>query len=156
MKINIIHYLQQEEHACGPSCLRMVFEHLGEKYSEEKLIVLCQTSERYGTSHKNFIKAIRNEKFEHYAKSNGQLDDLINCVEAGYLAIINYLEPFSNGGHYAVVTGYTDDKKAIILADPHHGNDFIVSWKELKERWHNHNNTSHGWFVVIGKELIEM
>lgn len=156
MKINLKYYHQHKDHACGPSCLRMVFEHLGKKYSEEKLTDLCHASKKYGTSHDHLVAEINKEEFAHYSKSHGQLHDLINCVEAGYLAIINYLDPFSNEGHYAVVTGYTDDRKEIILADPCNGNDFTIPWRELKERWHNNNNTSQGWFVVVGRESINM
>jgi len=156
MKINLKYHLQHKDYTCGPSCLQMVFEHLGKKYSEEKMTNLCRTNEKYGTSHQHLIDEIKNEKFEYFLKNNGKLRDLIDCVEAGYLAIINYLDPFSNEGHYAVVTGYTDDKKEIILADPCNGNDFTIPWIELKERWHNSNHTSQGWLVVIGRESINM
>jgi len=156
MKINLKYHPQHKDYTCGPACLRMVFEHLGKKYSEEKLANLCQTSERYGTSHQHLISVIKKEKFKYLLRINGSLRDLIDCVEAGYLVIINYLDPFSNEGHYAVVTGYANDEKEIILADPCNGNDFTIPWHELKERWRNNNNTSQGWLVVIGRESVNM
>ena len=156
MKNNLKYYPQQRDYACGPACLRMVFEHLGKKCSEEKLLKLCQTSEKYGTSHKHLINAIRNEKFKYYSKNKANLQDLIKHVNSRYLTIINYVEPSSNEGHYAVVTGYTDDKKKIILADPYNGNNFTILWRELKGRWHNTNNTSHGWFVAVRREKINI
>lgn len=156
MKINLKYYPQHKDYSCGPVCLRMVFEHLGKKYSEEKLINLCRVSEKYGLNHEHLIKEIENEGFEWYVKNKGTLKDLIRILESGYPAIVNFLDPFSNDGHFAVVTGYTEDKKEIILADPCNGNDFTIPWSEFKERWHNSNNTSKGWFVIMGRESINI
>lgn len=156
MKINLKYHLQHTDYSCGPSCLKMVFDHLGKDYSEEKLISLCHTSKKTGTSHEHLIDEIKKEGFEYYIKTKGRLQDLIESIESGYLAIINYLDPFSKEGHYAVVTGYTNDRTEIILADPCNGNDYTIPWTVLRKMWHNEHHTSQGWYVIVGRESINL
>lgn len=154
MKLNLKYYPQHKDYSCGPVCLKMVFEHLGRKYSEEKLIALCKTSEKNGTTHSHLLDEIKREGFEYLVKSRGAIKDIIHFVESGYLIIVNYIEPLSKESHYAVVSGYDEKEKVIILADPCDGNDFTLGWGEFKKMWHNKNNSSKGWFLVVGREFI--
>jgi len=149
MKINLKYYRQTKDYSCGPACLKMIFEYFGKKYPEQKLINLCQANKKYGTSHKNLLRAIKKEKLKSHSKNKGCLQDLIDCLNSHYLTIINYLEPSSNTGHYAIVIKY--NKKNLILADPLNGNNFIIPWRELNKRWYNNNKTSKGWFVAVKK-----
>lgn len=153
MKINLQYFPQHTATSCGPACLRMVFSHLGIQYSEEKLIRLCKTTAN-GTSHEHLLDEIKREGLSFEAKSHGTIKQLVMYIDNGYPVIINYCEPFSDEGHYAVVSGYDAKEELLILADPCNGNDFCIFWDEFISRWHNENNSSKGWYVVVGREGI--
>lgn len=153
MKLDLKYYGEHTDYSCGPVCLKMVFEHLGKSYSEKKLISLCEATKKTGTNHDHLIKEIKREGFAYRVGVKGKFDDLIRAIEAGYPVIINYLDPISAAGHYSVVTGYDKKDRVVILADPCNGNDFSISWRELKKRWHNKRG-SIGWFLILGREWV--
>ena len=156
MKLDLKYYPQHTDYSCGPVCLRMVFEHLGRIYSEEKLIALCKANKKEGTNHVPIKKEVEKEGFVYIEGTHGTIKYLINSIESGYPVIINYIDPVSESGHYAIVIGYDKKDKIIIIADPCNGNDFSISWNELKKRWHNQRNSSHGWFMIIGRESVNI
>lgn len=149
MLLNLKYYPQFSDYSCAAACLRMVFGHYGKKFSEEKLVQFLSISEKHGVSHEKIIRLVRRLGFVPYEYKNGTVRDLIICLEKGTFPIVNYLEPFSNKGHYAVITGYKRKEKKIILADPRNGDDFTISWNMFKKRWINNSKKSKGWFLVI-------
>lgn len=155
MKIKLKHYYQQVDYSCGPACLKMIFEYFGKKYSEKKLTSICQISKKRGASHDCIIEGIKAEGFSCQVKIKGKIKDLIKFLEEGHPILVNYSEPSADEGHYAVVVGYNKEKKKIILADPHHGNDFMIEQFEFCKRWHNHQKTSRGWLVVVKNKKVK-
>ena len=156
MKLRLKYYPQKKGFSCGPTSLRMVFEHLGKKYSEEKMIKLCHAIPKHGISHKHMIEEVKNEGFKLVERDKGKIEDIINFLENGYPVIVNYLNPLSKRGHYSVIIGYNDKEKVLIFADPSNGMDFSLEYEEFKKRWHNLKNTSIGWYLVVGREKITL
>jgi len=154
MKLSLQYYPQTEKHSCGPVSLRMIFEHLGKTYSEEELIALCRAIPKLGTNHKNLIKGVKNEGFEYIEKNKGTVDEIMRFIDEGRPVIVNYYDTLSKSGHYAVVSGYDKKEKIIILADPKKGNDHTLYWDEFEKIWHNRNNSSKRWYLVIGRGKI--
>lgn len=148
-KIQLNYFTQEKEYACGPACLRMIFGYYGKKFSEAEMTERCGCTPARGTSHSSLIKTIRGEGLRCSAKTNSSKNDLLACMKRENLIIINYLDLIDNEGHYAVITGYSSEKDAFMLADPFCGNDIFVSWKNLEKRWTNNSRTSNGWFIEI-------
>ncbi|MAE42926.1 hypothetical protein CMO93_04085 [Candidatus Woesearchaeota archaeon] len=151
MKIKLKYYPQHKDYSCGPSALRMVFEHLGKHYSEEKMIQLCKAMPKIGTSHNHLIEEVKKEGFYCLEKDHGKIKDIIESLEQGYLPLINYYNPLSNSGHYSVICGYDSNEELLFLADPANGNDYTLSYGEFKKLWHNFLNNSKGWFLLVGR-----
>lgn len=156
MKINLKYFPQHKDYSCGPVCLRMIFTHLGRVYTEDKLVYLCHTSKKSGTSHQHLIDEIKKEGFVYLIRTKGAISDIVEFIEAGYPVVVNYLEPFSEEGHYAVVSGYDLKEKIVILADPCNGNDYSLKWDDFEKHWHNGNNSSQGWMLIVGRESINL
>ena len=154
MKLSLKYHPQYKSFSCGPVSLRMVFEHLGKHYSENKMISLCHAMPKIGTSHEQMIEEVEKEGFKYIQKENGTVKEIINFIDDGYPVIVNYLNPLSNGGHHTVIQGYNKKEKILIFADPSNGNDFSLHFKEFEELWHDGNNSSKGWFLVIGRDKI--
>lgn len=68
--------------------------------------------------------------------------------------IVNYYNPVSSCGHYAVVQGYSPEEEMLYLADPRNGEDYTLSFSEFRKLWHDEENTSRGWCLIIGREKI--
>ncbi|MEM9256530.1 MAG: cysteine peptidase family C39 domain-containing protein [Pseudomonadota bacterium] len=154
MKIHLRYYPQHTEYSCGPVCLRMIFEHLGRSYSEEQLMRLCDAEPVLGTSHAHLVEEVGREGFAYREDSNGRLADLIDSLDAGYLPIVNYLNPLSNVGHYSIVNGYDGEEGVLIFADPSNGRDFSMRYEDFMMAWHNQDHTSIGWSLIIGRQDI--
>lgn len=132
----------------------MIFEHLGKDYSEEKMIRLCHAMPKEGTSHKHLIEEVAAEGFVHKEERNGTIEDIIRYIRDGYPVLVNYLNPLSRHGHYAVVDGFDENEQVLIFADPANGNDYTLHWDEFKSLWHDGDNASKGWMLVVGREKI--
>ncbi len=154
MKLDIKYYPQHEDYSCGPVSLRMVFEHLGRKYSEKKMISLCKALPKTGTSHKRMIDEVKNEGFTFIAGNNKSIADITKFLDAGYPVIVNYFNPLVKKGHYSVVEGYDKDEKVLMLADPANGQDYTLSWNEFNKLWTNYKKTSKHWMLVVGREEV--
>jgi ABC-type bacteriocin/lantibiotic exporter with double-glycine peptidase domain len=154
MKIELKYFPQHTEYSCGPACLKMIFHHLGLDYSEKKLIKLCHTIEKTGTSHEHLVNEVKKEGFVYLEHHKGTIKQLIAYVENGYLPLVNYIEPISKESHYAIVCGYDAKKEEFIFADPSNGYDFSLHYENFRKHWYNEWHTSKGWFLIIGREQI--
>ncbi len=156
MKTDIHYYPQHTGYSCGPVCLRMVFKHLGRSYSEEQLIALCDTVPRQGTSHRHLINEVHQEGFACQEHLRGTVNYLIQCLESGYLPIVNFLNPLSGCGHYSIANGYDTEHNLLIFSDPKNGKDFSMEYSAFMTTWHNKKHSSIGWSLIIGRESIKL
>lgn len=145
------HYYQKEPYSCGPVCLKMVFEYLGIEYTENRLIRLCCAMPKAGTSHGFLISEVKEEGFEFIEKEDSKVEDIVKYIDLEIPVIVNYINPISNNGNYSVVVGYTENNN-FIFADPTNGDNYVLSFKEFEDLWHDGDGESKGWMLVIGKE----
>lgn len=140
--------IQQTSYTCGPASILNVLSLKGRQdFTEEELAQLCETDPVKGTTNENMIKTIEHVGLQiAEQKSNASVDDIKRNVDAGRPVIINYFDPFSSEGHYAVVTEYDD--QALYLRDCWFGL-LRLSIKRFKPVWHNGDSTIHGWYVAI-------
>ncbi|MEK6873468.1 MAG: cysteine peptidase family C39 domain-containing protein [Nanoarchaeota archaeon] len=153
--INLKHFKQDNGYACGPACLEMVFRHFGKKISEAKLTKMAKTK-KSGTSHVNMIKVASKEGFYCYVHNHSSINQIKHFIDLNLPVIVNYIEPKSEEGHYAVVVGYKRNK--IILDDPWNGKNFKLSVKEFKKRWYDYHKKHKysRWILVISKNKFNL
>lgn len=155
MKIGIDYSAQYKNYTCGPASLKMIFDHLGIHYSREEMMEKCGVQPYpYGTETKDILDAIKQEGLVFREFNNGAIEDILRCLESGYPPLVNYYNPISKIGHYAVINGYHAVKNLLYFADPANGKDFTLSYAEFEALWHNSDHTQVGWMVVSGHEKI--
>lgn len=143
-------YWQKKENTCGPASLKIVFSFFGKYHDEEELEKISGTIER-GTSHFGLINAVRNLGLYCLVNDNASLHSIKHFIDLGLPVIVNYTEPDSNEGHYAVVIGY--DLKNLILNDPWNGKSFKIKYADFVKRWYDYHKDylSKNWMMVIAK-----
>lgn len=151
-KIQIPFYRQNREYTCGPASLQMVFSFFGKYKKQDNLTRKLRTTKKDGTYHSGLIREARKENFFCYINNKSTIHEIRHYINLGLPAIINYNEPFSNTGHYAVVVGY--DKNRIILNDPWNGKNYKISEHEFVSRWHDclNKHTCKKWVMIISKK----
>lgn len=153
--LDLKYFKQDNGYSCGPASLQMVFSYFGKKLGEAKLAKLAKTT-KSGTSHVNMINLARKEGFYCYVHNNSSINQIKHFIDLNLPVIINYIEPKSEEGHYAVVVGYKRNK--IILDDPWNGKNFKISIKEFKKRWYDYHKKHKysRWILVISKKKFNL
>lgn len=146
---------QQKEYTCGPASLGMVFGFFGLRTSETSLARLAKTT-REGTSHLHLIDAARKKGFYCFVHEAATVNQIKHFVDIGEPVIVNYVEPSTEEGHYAVIVGYT--KHSLIFNDPWNGKRFKMSVKEFIRRWHDchEGHKYRRWILVLSKNKFEL
>lgn len=154
MKLALPFARQHTVYSCGPASLEMVFAFFGDKKDEASLIKKAHTNEVNGTKHEWMINVARQEGFYCYVNSFSSIHEIRHFISLDLPVIVDYTEPTSGDGHYAVVVGYKKDQ--IILNDPWNGRDFSLSEKEFIERWKDRLTKSHGWVMIVSKKDFQL
>lgn len=156
MKTSVPFYKQDTIYTCGPASLQMVLSFLGDFKSEFALSRAAHTSKESGTKHSSMIDVARREGFFCYVNSHSTINEIKHFLGIGFPVILDYIEPLSNEGHYAVVTalirGRFLRRERVYLNDPWHGANYQLSLNNLLPRWHDPLTKSHGWMMVLSKE----
>lgn len=153
MKLDIPFFKQDTDYTCGPAALQMAFLFLGTFRSEQHLAKAAGTTSEIGTTHEGMIRTALEQKFYCYVNQNSTINEVRHFIKLGFPVIIDYTEPSSDTGHYAIVSGYQDGH--IILNDPWNGAGFRVSEDEFAARWyddHNGHNPCNSWMMALSKE----
>ena len=151
MRIAVPYFKQNTDYTCGPASLKMVISFLGKFQSEIQLAKIANTNEDSGTTHKNMVTVALKEGFQCYEKSGTRISQVKKIIKSGLPVIVNYIEPFSDIGHYAVIVGF--EKENIIMNDPSNGKNFNINEKDFIKRWHSGN--SKKWMLVISEEKLQ-
>ena len=133
----------------------MVFKFFGKNLTEKELTKVAKTTKN-GTTHQNIINTTRKAGFYCLAHENSTLNELRAFIDKGLPAIVNYTEPDTNEGHYAVIIGYTKNK--LIMNDPWNGKNFKIKNRDFLSRWHDRNKSDHynHWFLIISKKKFDL
>jgi ABC-type bacteriocin/lantibiotic exporter with double-glycine peptidase domain len=125
----------------------MVLDYFGQPRSHDELVELCRAKPGVGTENQALALAIASHGLCAHMQQHTSLEHLKEIFEAKRLVVVNYFNPISRVGHFAVVQGFDED--AILLADPKNGEDYRIPLNEFEQLWHNHNKTLLQWMVVI-------
>lgn len=150
-KLKIPFYRQSNEFTCGPASLQMIFSFLGKFKKQDNLTRVLHTT-KTGTCHSSLIEEARGEDFFCYVNNNSTIHEIRHFINLGLPVVVNYNEPSTNDGHYAVVVGY--DRNKIILNDPWNGKNFKMHENEFILRWHDclNKHTCKKWIMVVSKK----
>lgn len=149
--LEIPFYKQKEDYTCGPVTIKMVLGFYGVKESVENLKNKCHVSETKGTTRANMIKVLKNFGLYVHAHADASLEEVGELLKKGKAVVVNFREPSSNEGHYAVARGISGGK--IFLRDPYNGADFSLKIKEFTAGWHGyHKSVNKNWIMAVSQE----
>ncbi len=121
---------------CGPACLKMVLEFLGEEHSERSLGKLAGTTKKDGTPGEGLVKAAKKLGFRAKIKDHATPADVRKYVTGKKIpVIIDWF--YQDCGHYSVVVGA--DKTHLQYIDPVDGKIHAMSWKHFMTIWFDFN-----------------
>lgn len=141
--------MQPDNFSCGPTCLAMVMDFFGKSYERDVLVELCKTKPGRGTENHALVFAIVSQGLCAHTFQNATLDDIRLYLHRKAAVIVNYFNPISHVGHFAVVQGIDDER--IYLSDPKNGDGYNLSHEEFLSHWHNHARTLNAWMVMIAE-----
>jgi predicted double-glycine peptidase len=149
MLLQLQHIAQPDDYTCGPASIAMVLQYMGQPVAYERITELCRAHPERGTENDHMVEAIEALGLVPTCITEGGIADLRNALNQDQPIIINYLNPRSGRGHFAVVIGLDDEH--VILADPKNGHGFRLTQADLQSRWHNNDKTIFGWMMTVGR-----
>lgn len=149
MRISIPHQMQPDNFSCGPTCLAMVMDFFGKSYERDALVELCKTKPGRGTENHALVFAIVSQGLCAHTYQNASLDDIRTHLHHKAAIIVNYFNPVSRVGHFAVVQGVDDNH--VYLSDPKNGDGYHLEHDMFISHWHNHTKTLDAWMVMIAE-----
>jgi len=146
MKKLIVPFFRQEsEYSCGPAALRMMLAYYNILKTEEELV------EKSRTSFEGTCNEVLAETASHFRMCIVQTDlsmkTLFRCVESSTPMMVNYINPTSEVGHFAVVVGYSDTH--LVLNDPSNGENYEIEHSHFEERWRSGDGKHDRWGLVF-------
>lgn len=132
----------------------MVFRFYGKVFSEKDLMKKLKTNKDIGTQHQAMIDLAREEGFYVYVNNESSFEEIEFLLEKNLPVIVNFIEPDSDEGHYAVVIGINDEK--IILDNPWNSKNHKLDWDDFQKRWHNEKGNSKRWLMVVSNEYCHL
>lgn len=141
--------MQPDNYSCGPTCLAMVLDFFGRTYERDALVEQCKTKPGRGTDNHALVFAIVSHGLCAHTRQNATVEHIKEHLHDKAAIIINYFNPVSKVGHFAVVQGV--DEKHIYLSDPKNGDGYHLSHETFTTHWHNHSKTLDAWMVTIAE-----
>ena len=110
-------HMQQLSYSCGPVGILNILQQKGDfSRSEEELAQLAGATPEAGTSHDNLITLAHTVGLEVVeSKQDADIADIERNIDANRYVIVNFIQPESSIGHYAIVNEYDD--KALYFYD---------------------------------------
>lgn len=146
MILDLIHIKQPNNYSCGPICLEMVLAYFRIETNYDELTKLTKVHSVHGTDNDEMIKVLKFKGLAATEKTEADIADITEALDKGWPVIINYVNPESGIGHYAVIKGYSED--ILTLADPKNGDNYTISFKKFLNHWSNSDGTVKRWMLV--------
>lgn len=141
---------QSTQYTCGPTTLLNILSARGvHSFSETSIAELANCTATTGTTREAMAKTAQALGLEVLSAEEGSSTESIeHHLDAGNTVVINYYYALSGEGHYAQVVGYDDI--AFYLKDSISGYT-RVRRPDLLKNWHDRENTTSYWMMVISK-----
>jgi ABC-type bacteriocin/lantibiotic exporter with double-glycine peptidase domain len=160
MKLDVPYRSQINGYMCGPATLQMVLAFFGREESQRKLRKLMMASpaelKSRGTANHKMVKAMQKAGFYVYVNDDSIFAELKYFLSLKYPVIVNYIEPSENEGHFAVVVGWNQFKKEVVMNDPWNGRNFTLSETQFTRRWKSKYDGHHRWLMVADKKAFPL
>jgi ABC-type bacteriocin/lantibiotic exporter with double-glycine peptidase domain len=143
---NVPYYTQEQQHTCGPASLRMLLAYYGVVKSEAELEVLANASTS-GTCNYKLADTAR-LFLDCTVHTDLSLERLFFHAHREQPVLINYINPVSAQGHYAIFVGYT--AKDVILHDPKNGAGYRIPHTSFDALWVSGDGLHTRWGMVYG------
>src|SRR3990167_8236387 len=143
MYLSIPYHRQDTDYTCGPAALQMLLHHFNGIYPSE-----IELTKRLNTKNKPGQDGTQHVDIDH----NATLESLESLLKLKLPALVHYIEPEGDAGHYAVVVGMSAER--IYLNDPWHGSGFSFTREEFETRWHDGRGIHTRWLLVASSEPI--
>lgn len=147
------HVFQENEAYCGPAVVQLVLRRFGVELAQRDIAKELETDMVVGTSASELQKFFEKRGLAVERKNNATWEELQTAPARG-VAIVGYIEP-EGDPHYAVVK--SADHQAITLADPWHGDDFVLPKEEFLKRWVDNEPAQYGtaMLMLVRKKAVE-
>ena len=160
MKLKIPYYPQKNDSLCGPASLQMVLSFFGQETAQKELARIVGLSKKklkkFGTSNDKMIEMARTAKFYCYVNEGSTIKEIKYFIHLGLPVIVNYTEPSENIGHFAVVIGYSQLTKKVIMNDPLNGKNFKLPESQFLRRWQADFEDHRHWLMVLSKKPFKI
>lgn len=155
IRLQLKHFNQETDYSCGPASLKIVFNFFNKECSEQKLIEKTGAMPKKGVQNKDLIRVIKVAGFFYFEKYNSSLKDINFFLKKKLPVIVNYTNPSSGKGHYAVVFGHNIKRHILCLADPINGDDYKLKESEFLKLW-KVNGEENKWLLVISRKSLDI
>ncbi len=139
---------QPDGYTCGPAALKTALDILGRRIPLDRLISLCKTTPRNGTSVKNLISAINRLGYPVLAIEWSTLKHLQSGLKSfpdrPRAVMVNYQEIDTDdkegeSGHYSSVASYSNRNSRIVLFDSSWGGKKSYKWTDFIDIWYDYD-----------------
>ena len=135
---NVPFYKQKDRNYCGPVVLSMVLNYWegDETFSQEEIAKAIFNPEVEITNNSDMVFYPQSKGFLVYS-FNGDIDKLKNFINEDIPVIVlqQVVDKVVKKGHYRVVIGYDESRKAIILHDPWLGSNLSMNVRTFSQLW---------------------
>lgn len=145
--LDIPYYKQDKIYTCAAASLQAVLGHSGHFKSEKWLERKLKTNPQHGVSHQSLKSVARALGYVCTYARRGSLTQIGYYLSRRLPVIVNYIEPVTEQGHYAVVVGLSSEE--VVLNDPWLGPGFKLKRADFLRRWHNGRRNSKRWMLVL-------
>lgn len=153
-KLRVPYHRQGKIFTCGPAALQMMLGYFKMAVAQRQLRRRLETSEQKGTSQRSLIKVATKLGFYCYVNDGADWGEIIYWLNRKLPVMVNYKEPKTNEGHFAVVTGYKEGR--LLLNDPWNGRNFSLGKQAWLKRWIDGEGNHPRWLLVLNKEDLRL
>lgn len=148
-----IPYCKQETgYDCGPAVARMVLAFFGRYDDEAHLRSLMKTDAASGTSNRALLDVMRSHGLHATVLEEADIDAIETSISRGIPVIVNYINPATGHGHFAVVIGCT--ASTITLNDPKNGEGYSLPTGVFNAHWRSGDGLHHRWMLAVSTAPI--
>jgi ABC-type bacteriocin/lantibiotic exporter with double-glycine peptidase domain len=127
----------------------MVLAYFGVEHSLKELVDECGCMPGSGTDNDKLVRAVRGYGLCSHTREGAAIEHIAAGFHQHALIIVNYFNPVSHVGHFAVVSAVEPDH--ITLADPKNGANYTLTHETFNEHWHNSDGSITGWMTIIAR-----
>ncbi len=151
-----IYYIkQQDRNYCGPATLAMLMNYWSKekKYDQHEVAEAIYDEKTKIAYNSDMVFFPSQEGLTAYS-FNSTMEELKKLIDSG-IPIIVFQKPVKRvkKGHYRIVFGYDEEKKAFVLHDPMLGPNKGIRYKDFQELWNFGDNANmQNWTLAIFPE----